>query len=72
VDETIGVCDGIPVDMNYMAVGGQIFGPGDGNISSEALDVNGDGDTLDRSDDFDQWGNMLLRFDTPGSHWGKN
>lgn len=72
VDETIGICDGIPADMNYISVGGLSFGPGDGTISTAALDVNGDGDTLDTSDDFDQWGNMLLPFDTPGSKWANN
>ena len=70
VNETVGVCDGKPVDLNgdgdALDVGAMNLNPGDGT------DPNTDADTLDQWDDFDQWGNLLLDFDAPGSNWGNN
>ena len=57
MDETIGICDGVPLDMNF-ATGATTRG--DGQYTAGAMDIIGNGDTLDRSDDFDQWGHMLL------------
>jgi hypothetical protein len=71
VDEMLGVCDEMPVDMNYVDVGG-FFVRGDGRLTSGALDIIGDGDTDDTTDDFDQWGNLLLDFDDPDSDWDGN
>jgi hypothetical protein len=60
VDENKGICDGTPVDMNN-----------DG-VLSVGVSINPDGDLTDVWDDFDQWGNLLLDFDVPGSGWGNN
>jgi hypothetical protein len=62
VDESLGPCDATQADMN-----------GNGAIDpAGALDLNGDGDTLDTWDDFDQWGNLLFDFDVAGSGWQAN
>ena len=60
VDESQGICDGKPLDMN-----------GDGAFTV-GVSVNLDVDLLDVSDDFDQWGNLLLDFDVSGSGWNGN
>jgi hypothetical protein len=60
VNENSGICDGKPVDMN--PVSGLSVG----------VDVNQDNDLQDQWDDFDQWGNLLLDFDAPGSRWQNN
>ena len=69
VDEMKGICDGVPLDMNF-ATGATTRG--DGQYTAGAMDVIGNGDTRDRSDDFDQWGHMLLKFDTSDSRWNNN
>jgi hypothetical protein len=73
LDEAVGICDGVPLDMNFgldEATG--LLLPGDGDITAGALDITGDGDAVDESDDFDQWGNLLLKFDVPASRWNNN
>ena len=60
VDENKGICDGKPLDMN--PISGLSIG----------VDINQDGDLQDQWDDFDQWGNLLLDFDAPGSGWHNN
>ena len=68
VDEMVGICDQVPLDMNF-ANGVR----GDGQYSAGALDLTGNGDALERSDDFDQWGHMLLDFvNGKGSQWQGN
>jgi hypothetical protein len=62
VDESVGICDGQDLDMDG---GGVLSG-------ARAIDLNMDGDTNDVSDDFDQWGHLLLKFDTVDSKWHKN
>ncbi len=61
VNENIGICDNAPLDMN-----------GDGAITVGQMDASADGDNTDVHDDFDQWGNLLLDFDAPGSRWNNN
>jgi hypothetical protein len=61
VNENIGICDNTPLDMN-----------GDGAITIGQMDVSQDGDNTDTHDDFDQWSNVFLDFDAPGSGWGSN
>jgi len=67
IDETIGICDLVPLDMG-VPPGSPIRG--DGQYTVGPMDITGNGDTLERSDDFDQWGHMLLDFvNGPGSRW---
>jgi hypothetical protein len=71
VDENIGICDGKPLDLNNAS--GITAGPM--NLNQFEFDpATGmfDSDTTDQWDDFDQWGNMLLKFDTDDSHWAMN
>ena len=60
VDENVGICDEKPVDMNPVTG------------FSVGVDINMDTDLLDQWDDFDQWGNLMLDFDAPGSRWDSN
>lgn len=60
VDENNGICDGVAVDMNPVTG------------LSVGVDINQDNDMLDQWDDFDQWGNLRLDFDAPGSRWNNN
>lgn len=71
LDETVGICDAISVDMNFVNLGGNLV-RGDGLFTAGALDIVGNGDTSDKSDDFDQWGNLLFKFDVRGSAWNSN
>jgi hypothetical protein len=68
VDESQGVCDGKPADMN----GSAVSSGGNGIDPAGPLDLNGDGDTDDTWSDFDQWGALLLDFDVAGSAWQGN
>jgi hypothetical protein len=61
VNENTGICDNAPLDMN-----------GDGTLTNGPMDVSQDGDSTDTHDDFDQWGNLILDFDGPGSSWNNN
>jgi hypothetical protein len=62
VDEQVGICDGIPADLNGDSVESMV---------PLTIDIDEDGDTTGVSDDFDQWGNLLLRFDV-NSNWSNN
>lgn len=61
VDENIGICDTMPLDMNE-----------DGAITAGPMDTSRDGDMTDIHDDFDQWHDLLFKFDLPGSRWLNN
>ena len=61
VNENVGICDNTPLDMN-----------GDGQLGVVAIDFGGDGNTTAVHDDFDQWGNLLLKFRAAGSGWNNN
>jgi hypothetical protein len=68
VDEMIGICEQVPLDINF-ANGVR----GDGQYTAGALDLTGNADTLERLDDFDQWGHMLLDFvNGANSGWQSN
>ncbi len=58
VNENIGICDGSPLDFDS-----------DGVFETGAVDTSQDGSAADVHDDFDQWGNLELDFDAPGSGW---
>jgi hypothetical protein len=60
-NENIGICDGVPIDLDGSSV----------LESAGPIDIDGDGDTTDTWEDFDQWG--ALRFDfTTGTGWNNN
>jgi hypothetical protein len=62
VNETIGICDNAPLDMN-----------GNGAFNAAvAIDFQADGTTTMTHDDFNQWGNLLLNFRATGSRWNSN
>ncbi|KAA3617297.1 MAG: hypothetical protein D8M58_03065 [Calditrichaeota bacterium] len=61
VNENIGICDNSPLDMN-----------GDGAISTGSMDTSQDGDSNDTHDDFNQWANILYKFDVASSRWNSN
>ncbi len=61
VNENTGICDNTPLDMN-----------GDGVLGTVAIDFSGNGNTTGVHDDFDQWGNLLLKFRATGSGWNNN
>lgn len=61
VNESLGICDNAPLDMNA-----------DGMISTVAIDFSANSSTTGVHDDFDQWGNLLLKFRATGSGWNSN
>lgn len=66
VDENIGLCDNKPVDFNPPS--GVVKGPL--NINWVPIpDSDFDNDSVDRWDDYDQWGAILLDFTAPDSKW---
>jgi len=68
VDETIGICDHVPVDMNLPPG----LGRGDGQYTAGPIELVGNNTPNEKSDDFDQWGHLLLNFTTKGSGWNGN
>src|SRR6185436_14699235 len=69
VDETIGICDHVPVDLNLPpGVGSR----GDGQYTAGPMELVGNNTPNEKSDDFDQWGHLLLNFTTQGSGWNGN
>jgi hypothetical protein len=69
-NENVGVCDTLPVDLNW---DGDTTDTGSINVNVGGVsDPDTDQDTVDIWNDFDQWGNLLLDFNAPGSNWGNN
>jgi len=61
-NETTGICDGLAFDHD-----------GDGSsISTAPIDVNGDGQSNDVHFDYNEWGNLQIKFDIAGSLWRNN
>ena len=62
VDEKIGICDNLPLDLNGGGIS-RTVGP---------KDVDQNGNKIDDLYDYDQWGNLKLNFWYPGSRWCNN